>query len=227
MAALSNTAEGGSLARVSLPDAVVHYLTHIELGHSIRKIARYAGCHASTISRQVRRFENRRDDPLIDGALSKLGQRHFAGPAQTAFEKEPAFMSVMTRIKAEVSQDDTREQEYIRVLRRMAETGAVLAVAKDMERAVIMRDLPNGASTRTAVVEREVAEAMALKDWICCQTTGRISRYTLTPAGRGALKRLLAAETGDGFAEAMAPFAAQHRDLGDHDIAGVNGAANG
>lgn len=92
-------------------------------------------------------------------------------------------MSVMTRIKAEVSRDETREQEYIRVLRRMAESGAVLAVAKDMERAVIVRDLPNGASTRTAVVERDLAEALALKDWIACQTTGRISRYTLTPAG--------------------------------------------
>lgn len=215
MAALSNTADVVSLISVPVPDAVVHYLTHTELGHSIRKIARYAGCHASTVSRQVRRFENRRDDPLIDGALNKLGRRHFAGTTQTTYEKEPALMSVMTKIKAEVAQNDTREQEYIRVLRRLAETGAVLAVAKDMERAVIVRDLPGGASTRTAVVERDVAEAMALKDWITCQTTGRISRYTLTQSGRGALKRFLSVEAEDGFAEAMAPFAAQHREVED------------
>lgn len=127
-------------------------------------------------------------------------------------------MSVMTRIKAEVSRDETREQEYIRVLRRMAESGAVLAVAKDMERAVIVRDLPNGASTRTAVVERDLAEALALKDWIACQTTGRISRYTLTPAGRAALKRLLASDGAEGFAEAMTPFAAQHCEFAQGDI---------
>lgn len=87
MAALSNSVQGANLASVALPDAVLHYLSHIELGHSIRKIARYAGCHASTVSRQIRRFENRRDDPLIDGALIKLGQRHFAGPGPSHMPK--------------------------------------------------------------------------------------------------------------------------------------------
>lgn len=220
MTALSNTAEVTSLPSAPLPDAVVHYLTHTELGHSIRKIARYAGCHASTISRQVRRFENRRDDPLIDGALVKLGQRHFTRTLKTTFEKEPALMSVMTKIKAEVAQDDVREQEFKRVLRRLAESGAVLAVAQNMERAVIVRDQPGGSSTRTAVVEREIAEAMALKDWISCQTTGRISRYTLTQAGRAALKRMLASEETGGFAEAMTPFAAQHSELEERELPG-------
>lgn len=217
MTALLNTSGANAKIAAMLPDAVVHYLTHTELGHSIRQIARNAGCHASTVSRQVRRFENRRDDPLIDGALHRLGKRHFAINTRSNQNKEPQLMSVMSQIKTECTQDTVLDQEYTRVLRRLAETGAVLAVAQDMERAVVMRDLPGGSSARTAVVGRDVAEAMALKDWITCQTTGRISRYTLTQAGRAALKRMLAEEETDGFAEAMTSFAAQHRDMEDRE----------
>ena len=49
-----------------IPEGVFHYLAHIELGQPIRALAREAGCHASTILRQVRRIETRRDDPLVD-----------------------------------------------------------------------------------------------------------------------------------------------------------------
>ena len=221
MTALSNAAEDQATA--SMPPAVVHYLTHTELGHSIRQIARQAGCHASTISRQVRRFESRRDDPLIDEALERLGQQHFARIARNRAQKEAAPMAVMLKIKEEMTEDSAQEQDYVRVLRRLAETGAVLAVAKDMERAVVVRDLPGGSTTRTAVVDRHVAEGLALKDWIACQSTGRISRYAITQAGRAALKRLLAEDAPEGFAEAMSPFAAQHRDMEDRDFADGSG----
>ncbi|MCC6000476.1 MAG: hypothetical protein JJU19_06360 [Pararhodobacter sp.] len=55
-----------------VPAAVRVYLTHTESGRSLRQIAREQGMHASTVLRQVRRFENRRDDPLIDCALGRL-----------------------------------------------------------------------------------------------------------------------------------------------------------
>ena len=48
------------------------YLRHVERGESIRSLAREAGCHASTILRRIRRFEARRDDPLVDEALAAL-----------------------------------------------------------------------------------------------------------------------------------------------------------
>ena len=54
-------------------EEVRRYLAHTEGGQSIRSLAREAGCHASTVMRQVRRFETRRDDLLIDLALSRLG----------------------------------------------------------------------------------------------------------------------------------------------------------
>jgi len=78
------------------------------------------------------------------------------------------------------------------VLRRLCETSAVLAVAADMEKAVIVRDGQAGASTRTGVVDRTIAEAMALKGWIAAPESGRITRYQITAAGRSALADMMA-----------------------------------
>ena len=55
-----------------LPDAVRLYLDHTTEGLSFRAIARRDGMHASTVLRQVRRYEGRRDDPLLDEALQAL-----------------------------------------------------------------------------------------------------------------------------------------------------------
>lgn len=85
------------------------------------------------------------------------------------------------------------EQEAKRVLLRLCEPGAVMAVASQMETAVIVRESNGGDQLRTAVVEREIAQALALKDWISCSdTTGRVSRYFITNAGRAALRALTA-----------------------------------
>ena len=42
-----------------VPEDAKHYLAHTEGGEAIRKLARMAGCHASTVLRQVRRIEDR------------------------------------------------------------------------------------------------------------------------------------------------------------------------
>ncbi|WP_371587918.1 DUF6456 domain-containing protein [Pseudoruegeria sp. SK021] len=94
-----------------------------------------------------------------------------------------------------------------RVLRRLAETGAVLAVAKDMDKAVVVRELPGGKTTRTTIVDREIAEVMALNDWISCSEPGRIARYRITGQGRDALKRLMRHEQApQGLSEAAHTF---------------------
>lgn len=107
------------------------------------------------------------------------------------------------------SLSETRlEREALRILRRMCEPGAVLAVAADMDKAVVVRDTVSGTQARTAVADRDVAEALALKGWISCDTPGRISRYRITGQGRSALGRLLAQANGgaEGFADAQVPF---------------------
>ncbi len=196
----------------------MHYLRHIEAGQSIRGLARTEGVHASTILRQIRRFEQRRDDPLVDEALIRLGQAHFkfsdaAGEARAS--KETFSMSRHFTPDRKICDEDTVAREGRRILRRLCESGAILAVAADMEKAAVVRSLADGRSTRTAVVDREVAQAFALKEWIAIRKPGRVASYTITPAGRAALKRMLAeTEAGEGgFCGAPMPFALQHQDI--------------
>lgn len=87
--------------------------------------------------------------------------------------------------------DARLKQEAKRILQRLCEAGAVLAVATEMDKAVVVRETETG-STRTAIVDRNVAEAMALKNWIACAAPGRVSRYKITGAGRIALEQLIA-----------------------------------
>lgn len=186
-----------------VPQAARNYIVHTETGMSIRALARASEVHASTILRQVRRFENRRDDPLIDEALRKLAAR----VARKGLPRKE--MTTMTKQNADVPGEARIAAEGTRILRRLAEPGAVLAVARDMEQAVVVREGPGGAATRTAVVACDIAQAMALRDWISCGTTpARISRYKITPTGRAELRRMMTADTGRGLAEAPASFAA-------------------
>ncbi|WP_439116582.1 DUF6456 domain-containing protein [Paracoccus liaowanqingii] len=135
------------------------YLRHVEQGIPIRALARESGCHASTILRRVRRFEARRDDPLIDAALTPQVPRHSA-------------------------QDD---RQALRVLRRLAEPGAAMASALGMDKAIVTRN-----DIRTAVLDRALAEGMALKGWVVqTRTGGRLQRYVIAPAGREALRDML------------------------------------
>jgi hypothetical protein len=189
-----------------VPDAARNYLAHTETGLSIRALARASDCHASTILRQVRRFENRRDDPLIDDALRRLAGHV---PARSsASDGETAFMNVELRNDPNPHSDGLTEDhitsEANRILRRLCETGAVLAVARDMEMAVVVRDDPIGGTTRTAITERAVAQAFALRDWISCDDPeARIVRYRITNSGRAAIRQI--AET-TCFAEQQSAF---------------------
>lgn len=99
-------------------------------------------------------------------------------------------------------------REARRVLPRLCETGAVLAVAHGMENAVVVRDVAGGETLRTATVAQTFAQAMALKDWIQSSGAGRVLRYSITAAGRAALNRMLAEEenVAQGFAEAQGGF---------------------
>lgn len=206
-----------------VPAAAQVYLAHTEAGLPIRALARAAGCHASTILRQIRRVETRRDDPLVDAALKALGAAHFVNRSKAAQKntKDASRMSFQDRIAAP-SEDGSNppseaslKAEGMRVLRRLCEKGAVLAVAAEMEKAVIVRDGAGAQATRTGVVTRKIAEAMALKEWISPQTSGKITRYTITPTGRAALEKMMESDGSSsetaGFAEAQADFAGQHR----------------
>lgn len=107
------------------------------------------------------------------------------------------------------------EREAIRVLRRLCETGAVLAVAEGMDTAVVVRESSAGVTTKTCSVASRFVEAMALNDWIECPRPGRISRYKITHAGRSKLSTLV---DDAGLGDDVQPFAEQHRDMGERPL---------
>ncbi|MEM8824020.1 MAG: DUF6456 domain-containing protein [Pseudomonadota bacterium] len=121
--------------------------------------------------------------------------------------------------------DDTLNREARRVLRRLCETDAILAVGQGMAQAVVLRETGD-VPTRTATLPRAVAQAFVLKDWVSCFRTGRITRYRITEAGRSALKRLLGDDLrarieARGMAESPSPFLTQHQVLGERVIEGA------
>lgn len=212
-----------------VPQQVQRYLKHVEHGVSLRDVARDEGCHASTILRQVRRFENRRDDPLIDQALDELGALMRATCPKDKIEgkrKMNAYVRPQT-----LPDEDTLAREARRILRRLCETGAVLALAPDLGKAVVLRSRSDADAppVRTAVVDRDIAQAFALKDWISCSGVGRVARYAITSAGRAALKRYLAEDAGrrrDRGETSMDAFQEQHIEWDEKQI-GDAGATGG
>lgn len=203
-----------------VPVGARHYLAHTEAGLPIRELARKSGCHASTVLRQIRKYETRRDDPLIDAVLRNLGARVVRKTSSSATEQPKEGDPMQYAIKDHGPDTPTLTRDARRILRRLCETGAVLAVAIDMEKAVVVRDGTRGTSTRTAVVDRKVAEAMALQDWISADVTGRITRYRITAAGRAALNDMLEGEdySAGGLAEAPAEFVDQRRVWGERTV---------
>ncbi len=196
-----------------LPNPFRLYLEHTEAGQSIRALARQDGLHASTVLRHVRRCELRRDDPLIDEALCKFRR----GPRR---DSPPISEDIMHHSPISLSGLDDAEfaQAAPRLLRRLAETGAFLAIAPAMEKAAVMRAVPDGRLLRMAVVDRALAQVFALKEWIAPRAGGtgggKVDTYELTVAGRAELKLRMAAVP-RGLNEARARFAGADEDAGD------------
>lgn len=204
-----------------LPSAVRHYLDHTEEGTSFRALARREGIHASTVLRQVRRFEGRREDPLMDEALDAIARLALRPAADPARKEDDPMSAAMRHPAQPVLCDETAlAREGRRVLRRLAEPGAVMAIAPEMDKAAVLRELPDGRSLRTAVLDRAVAQAFTLQDWIACRKAGRVSTYEITAAGRAALKRMTEEEERrrQGMAEAGTAFGDQHRQWDEREV---------
>lgn len=182
-----------SLDRVNIPEwvpePVQRYLTHTQAGLPIREVARRSGCHASTVLRQIRRIEVRRDDPLVDRALHLLSSRFFHGTPSIC-AKESSHMARSLKSIDTAPETPDLDQQTKRILTRLCETGAVLAVAEGMETAVVVREGQGGRANKTASLSAEFVAVLALNAWVECKTPGRISRYSITPAGRTKLADL-------------------------------------
>lgn len=181
-----------------LPDAFRLYIDHTEQGQSIRALARREGLNASTVLRHVRKCELRRDDPLVDSALAAF--HHSPTNREDAMHHSPIATPTMD--------DVAFAQSALRLLRRLAETGAFLAIAPNMEKAAVMRALPGGRLMRIAVIEKSLAQVFAVKEWIAVKDQGKVTTYELTAAGKSELKARLASAA-RGMAEAGARFSGE------------------
>ncbi|WP_371168659.1 DUF6456 domain-containing protein [Aliiroseovarius sp. 2305UL8-7] len=181
-----------------LPDEVHLYLKHTENGASIRSLARDMGVHASTVMRQVRKTEARRDDPLVDALLTRLGEGVRDGQTNMTEATSGPI----------ADDDDPVSPHLVRLLRAMMNPNAVMVVGQGVDTAVVLAANGNDDPKTLAKGPTEVVEVMALRGWIEGNTNARICRYHITPEGRIALNKMLAQiETrATGFAEAQSNF---------------------
>lgn len=168
-----------------LPNNVVMYLAHVEFGKSIRGLAKEFGVHPSTVSRSIRKVESRRDDPLIDQAMTQFGHSLSKYP-------EAKDMTIHTKLTAFTAQAEKFDGETLNTLRRLSEPNTVLALAKGLEIAIIVRDHEDGRMEKLATIDRTEVIAMTMKDWIICDDpTAKIARYKIATMGRAKLRELL------------------------------------
>jgi len=191
------------------------YIDHVEKGIPLRKIARRDGVHPSTVLRRIRKIEARRDDPLLDDALSRIGAE-----AQFSIKNKEVCMTVEKQ-SPELESDLRNDKDMLRVLRRLCEQTAFLVMSLDLPKAVIMRGRGKN-QMRSAVLTRELGQKLLIRDWIERTGGGKFNRYEVTHAGRAGFKRMIAKQAellkNNGFAEAPSPFQEQHRDWGERRI---------
>ena len=211
-----------------LPEVAVTYLAHTSAGMPIRALARAKGCHASTVLRQVRRVEAWRDDPLVDEALERMARAHAADCVRSAVSKEEPSMPSRPQ-KPAGTPDPRVEREARRILRRLCEKGAFLAVAPTHgEGGGAARGGAGAAEPHRGGRPRRGARLRAAGvDRL--RTAGKIACYTITAVGRAALKRLLTEERvgrapAEGFAEAPTPFQEQHRFFAERTVMADDGS---
>lgn len=82
-------------------------------------------------------------------------------------------------------------REAARILRRLTESGALLAIGVDLDKAVVVRNRPDGKTVRTAVVDHRIARAFVRRGWVTCTGIDKVFRCIITDSGRAALRRLL------------------------------------
>lgn len=186
-----------------LTGAAKLYLDHTERGETIRALARQKGVHASTVLRQVQKTETRRDDPLVDSLLTQIA-RDWCDLEEGAdsWHEEDSPMKDFDQ------GNDLISRHAVRVLRGLMKEGTILAITKGVDTAVVL-DLRDGdVPVQLCKAPREVAEILALRDWITGSSSGAVSRYRITPAGRTSLNKMMAQAEGKatGFAEAGGSF---------------------
>ena len=152
------------------PEEARRYLAHTADGRPLRDIAREAGCHPSTILRQVRKLELLRDDPLVDRALAREGAESLAG------QTTPARLDAVTE-----------------AMRLLCHSRAMMLYRHGVQHAAIVKTVGEGDTVVLGTVDLDVAAALVLRNWVAQDGGSALKRYRITDEGRSYLPRLVAA----------------------------------
>lgn len=185
-----------------LPKEARRYVAHTVRGKPIRELAREAGCHPSTILRQVRKLETLRDDPLVDRALSLIEDG--TDPTRAV----STDLGVLA---------DT--------LGHLAQPGTILVYNPGLRIPAMVRVTAEGETELLGSVALEIAAALALRAWIARDGGSTVKRYRITPEGRLSLPDLVAAraKTAAEAEGAADPFAEPGPDRRSRDRSLANG----
>ena len=153
-----------------LPEAARNYLAHTTQGRPIRELAREAGCHPSTILRQVRKLENLRDDPLVDCALAH------------------------TDSETNAKRYGENSDKTIAALRKLCAERAMLLYSRDLPRPAIIQAVGEGDSVPLGVVDLDIAASLVMHGWIAPDGGTSVRRYRITAEGRSYVQGLIAAQ---------------------------------
>ena len=186
----SNLGPLGSALPDWVPEIAVTYLSHTALGVPLRQIAREKGVHASTVLRQVRKCEEKREDPLVDQALDAVARDFFPQKLE----------------QNDMAKSPTTNSEAKRILRHLSEDRAFLLCSKKMPKAAVFKEENGSDPRKVATVETHIVHRFALQEWIHGKQVGSVGRYTITSVGRAALRRMLADDNG---------FLEQHQEFED------------
>lgn len=176
-----------------IPEIAETYLSHTALGVPLQQIARDKGVHASTVLRQVRKCEERREDPLVDQALEAVARGFLPSNSE----------------HINMANTPSSNLEAKRILRHLSETGTFLLSSKQMPKAAVFKEEKGMDPRKVATVETHIAHRFALQDWVSGRQIGSVGRYTITSVGRAALRRMLAEENG---------FLEQHQEFAERDV---------
>lgn len=155
-----------------LPKEARRYVAHTARGTPIRELAREAGCHPSTILRQVRKLETLRDDPLVDRALSLI-------------EEMPERAGIR----------DADLGHLTDTLGTLTRSGTLLVFNQDLATPALVQRSESGETSLLGSVSLDIAAALVLRGWIALEGGNTVKRYRITPEGRLSLPDLVVARS--------------------------------
>ena len=142
-------ARGGD---AKLGQAAQFYVWNHIQGKSLREIAQKTGCHATTVMRHIQRICDHRDDPDVHALIETI-----AGRPQT--------------LGAGV------QDEFNRAAKLLKQVDTLLAVAGDMDRALIIGKTEDGNFHQLDAISQDAAHILLVRLHLKSVSRGRVSRY--------------------------------------------------